>query len=150
MNKPTYHIESSTDAEWHFFRSVSEAKTIEKAVVFTQIDKEEGIYELIFGDLEDGYVNVKSKSNNQDMGIVLATIVKTIFLFFERNPQKTVIFMGSSDSRNRIYQVLLSKFIDEITDNFEILGTNFDGSEESFIKNKNYFAFKIKHKNENY
>ncbi len=144
MEKPTYHIESSIDAEWHFFKSVSSTKIIEKAVVFNKVDEENGIYELIFGDLEDGFVNVKNVSDNQDMSLVLGTVIKTIYLFFERNSDKTVIFMGSSTARNRIYRAIISKFISEITNNFEVLGTNFDGIDETFVKEKDYFAFKIR------
>lgn len=150
MEKPTYHIESSLDAEWHFFKSISQQKIIEKAVVFNQVDKENGIYELIFGDLEDGLVNVKNVSDNQDMHLILATVVKTIYLFFERNPQKTVSFMGSSDSRNRLYRAIISKFAISVSSNFEVFGTNFDGIDELFIENKDYFAFKIKLKNGKY
>ena len=144
MEKPSYHIESSLDAEWHFFESISQEKVIEKAVVFSQVDKENGIYELIFGDLENGFVNVKNISDNQDMHLVLATVIKTIYLFFERNPTKIVVFMGSSDSRNRLYRAIISKFIFSISNDFEVIGTNFDGIDEPFIENKNYFAFKIK------
>jgi hypothetical protein len=96
--------------------------------------------------LEDGFVNVKSRSDNQDMRVVLATVTKTLYLFFERNPDKTVSFMGSSDARNRIYRTIISKFVDDISNDFEILGTNFDDSDEPFIKNKDYFAFKIRKK----
>lgn len=144
MEKPTYHIESSIDAEWHFFKSLSSTKIIEKAVVFNKVDEENGIYELIFGDLEDGFVNVKNVSDNQDMSLVLGTVIKTIYLFFERNSDKTVIFMGSSTARNRIYRAIISKFISKITNNFEVLGTNFDGIDETFVKEKDYFAFKIR------
>lgn len=144
MEKPSYHLESSFDAEWHFFKSISEQKMIEKAVIFTPIDKENGIYELIFGDLENGIVNVKNVSHNQDTVRVLTTVIKTVYLFFERNPQKTVIFMGSSTARNRLYRGLISKLVDEAIDYFEVLGTNSDGLDEVFVKNKDYFAFKIK------
>lgn len=144
MEKPTYHIESSIDAEWHFFKSVSSTKIIEKAVVLNKVDEENGIYELIFGDLEDGFVNVKNVSDNQDMSLVLGTVIKTIYLYFERNSDKTVIFMSSSTARNRIYRAIISKFISEITNNFEVLGTNFDGIDEIFVKEKDYFAFKIR------
>lgn len=144
MEKPIYHIDSSIDAEWHFFKSVSSTKVIEKAVIFNKVDEENGIYELIFGDLEDGFVNVKNVSDNQDMLLVLGTVIKTIYLFFERNSNKTVIFMGSSTARNRIYRAIISKFISEINNNFEIFGTNFDGIDEPFVKEKDYFAFKIR------
>lgn len=150
MEKPRYHIESSLDAEWHFFKSISQNKTIEKAVVFNQVDSENGIYELIFGDLENGFVNVKTVSDNQDMSLVLATVIKTIFLFLERNPEKPVIFMGSSIARNRIYRAIISKFISETDNNFEVFGTNFEGVDEVFINQKDYFAFKIKLKNGKY
>ena len=150
MEKPSYHIESSLDAEWHFFKSISQDKIIEKAVVFNQVDSENGIYELIFGDLENGFVNVKNVSDNQDMSMVLSTVIKTIYLFFERNPQKTVTFMGSSTSRNRLYRAIISKLISQVSNKIEVFGTNFEGFDEPFAKEKDYFAFKLKLKNGKY
>ena len=51
--------------------------------------------------------------------------------------------MGSSSSRNRLYRAIIGKLYDESNDNFEILGWNYDGTIEEFIKNKDYFAFQI-------
>ncbi len=149
MQKPNYYLETSIDGEWHFFKSISEKKIIEKGILFKLIDEETGLFELIFGDLEDGVLNVKIKSNNDDMPKIISTVIKSIYLFFEKNPTKTVSFLGSSESRTRLYKIIISKYFDQLSERFDIFGINFDGLDEPFEKNTSYFAYKIKLKNDN-
>lgn len=144
MKKPTYLIETSEDGFQHNFESIGKDKIIKKSVRFYPFEGNPNIYELSFGDInDDGTIDVKTVSNNDDMIIVLNTVVQTIYRFFELNPNKSVAFMGSSLSRNRLYRVIIGKLYDESSDYFEILGWNYDGTIEEFIKNKDYFAFQI-------
>lgn len=144
MEKPTYLIETSEDGFQHNFDSIGKHKTIKKSVRFYPFEDNSSVYELAFGDInDDGTIDVKTVSNHDDMAIVLNTVIQTIYRFFELNPEKSVAFMGSSSSRNRLYRAIIGKLYDESNDNFEILGWNYDGTIEEFIKNKDYFAFQI-------
>ena len=44
---------------------------------------------------------------------VIATVVQTLFVFFEKYPDNDVYFEGSTLSRTRLYRIILSK---ELTD----------------------------------
>ena len=141
MEKPIYNIESSSDRLLYEFESNSNHKIIKKAVVYLPIKQSPNLYELIFGDLQDdGTIDVQTVSNNQDIVLILNTVIKTLYHFFELYPSKTVIFTGSSASRNRLYRAVISKLINE---KFDIFGITFDDEIELFVANKNYFAFQI-------
>lgn len=149
MEKPTYRIETSEDGFQFDFESVSESKTIKKSVRFYPLEADSTIYELVFGDVSvDGSIDVKTMSNNQDMVKVISTVISTMYYFFELNSEKSVAFMGSSPSRNRLYRVIISKLIDKNPNSFDIFGWNYAGTIETFTKNKDYFAFEIKLKHE--
>jgi hypothetical protein len=142
MEKPIYNIESSSDRLLYEFESNSDYKIIKKAVVYLPIKQDPNLYELIFGDLQDdGTIDVQTVSNNQDIFLILNTVIKTLYHFFELYPSKTVIFTGSSASRNRLYRAVISKLISE---KFAIFGITFDDEIELFVPNKNYFAFQIR------
>lgn len=141
MEKPIYNIESSSDRLLYEFESNSDYKIIKKAVVYLPIKQDPNLYELIFGDLQDdGTIDVQTVSNNQDIVLILNTVIKTLYHFFELYPSKTVIFTGSSASRNRLYRAVISKLINE---KFDIFGITFDDEIELFVPDKNYFAFQI-------
>ncbi|MFY7910977.1 MAG: DUF6934 family protein [Emticicia sp.] len=150
MNKPSYKIETSADGLWYEFVSDSQHKSIRKGVGYYLYEENDIEYaELAFGDiLPNGNIDIKAISDNQDMVIVLSTVIITLYNFFELYPQKTVVFTGSSASRNRLYRAIISKLFEEGRQFFDVSGINYDGSKELFIKNKDYLAFQISLKNE--
>jgi hypothetical protein len=150
MEKPSYKINSSANGLWYEFDSISEEKTIRKAVgyyLYSENDREYA--ELSFGDIKpNGNIDLKIASDNKDMVVVLSTVIMTLYNFFELYPQKTVVFTGSSSSRNRLYRAIIAKLFDEGKEYFDIFGLNFDGSIENFQINKDYLAFQINLKDE--
>lgn len=56
------------------------------------------------------------------MELVLGTVIEILFDFLEHNSEKTVIFTGSSSSRNRLYRIIIAKFYDKLKSKFEIRG----------------------------
>ena len=144
MEKPSYNTESSTEGLLYVFVSKNQDKNIKKAIAYLPLNQSSDICELIFGDVkEDATIDVQAISNNQDMPIVLNTVIDTLHQFFELYPSKTVIFTGSSESRNRLYRAVISKTISEASKKFDIFGVTFDDKIERFVENKNYFAFQI-------
>jgi hypothetical protein len=142
--KPTfYNFESSPDALRFEFDSVSPQKSIRKIVEYTPLPQNSNIYNLGFGDLqEDGSIDDLIVSDNNDTEMVLSTIVRTIFSFFENRPEKTVLFLGSTESRTRLYQIIISKYIDDAKDAFQIRGIR-NNEVENFVKGVSYNAFLI-------
>jgi hypothetical protein len=140
---PTYNFESSPDALRFEFDSISPQKHIRKIVEYTPLPQNPNIYNLGFGDLQDdGSIDDLIVSDNNDTEMVLSTIVRTIISFFEYRPEKTVLFLGSTESRTRLYQIIISKYIDEAKDTFQIRGIR-NNEVESFVKGVSYDAFLI-------
>jgi hypothetical protein len=150
MEKPSYKIVSSEDGLWNEFESISDEKLVKKAVgyyLFTENDIE--FAELSFGDItESGGINLKVVTDNKDFAFVIGTVIITLYRFFELYPQKTVVFTGSSSSRNRLYRAIIGKLFEEGKRYFDISGITFEGDIEVFRKNKDYLAFQISIKNE--
>ncbi len=138
-----YDFESSPDALRFEFYSVSPQKQICKIVEYTPLPQNQNIYNLGFGDKkEDGTIDDLVVSNNKDMDQVLATIVQTIFKFFEVRPDKTLIFLGSTESRTRLYQMVIVKHIEEADKVFHLRGI-VNGEIQKFVTGVNYDAFLI-------
>ena len=80
--------------------------------------------------------------------MVLTTVIQTMFRFFELNPNKGVVFIGSNETRTRLYRIIIDKLLFEMELYFNIIGIRENGEQESFIKNQSYLAFLIFLKNE--
>ena len=147
MNYPYYDYEFSPDGLRFEFDSISDRKTIRKIIQYTPLPMNPSIYNLGFGDLkENGTIDDLVVSNNNDMEMVLATIVQTMLTFFELMPEKTVIILGSTQSRTRLYQIVIAKFMAEAEPVLKIRGI-WNGEIEAFVAHKQYDAFLINLKN---
>lgn len=144
IEKPHYSFESSPDALVFEFESVSENKTIRKAVIYEGIEGYENLSQLGFGDItEEGEIDFIAVSKNKDRDKILATVAQTMVIFFEKYPNKKLYFRGSTDTRTRLYRSLISKFIEVIELYFAVIGLKQNGSPEKFIVNQDYNAFII-------
>lgn len=143
MEKPIYSYQLSKNRERYTFISISSNKRITKVVDFEEFEEISDFVHFSFGDLlPNGRVDYTQVSNNQDMELVLGTVIEILFDFLERNPQKTVIFTGSSSSRNRLYRIIIAKFYSELKDKFQIQGF-IDDEIIPFELNKNFTGFLI-------
>lgn len=123
------------------FESNCDGRKISKVVEYVEV--EEQIYNLAFGDIdENGELDDLSVSANRDMEKVLATVVQTIFVFFEMNPETTLFFQGSTPARTRLYQIVITKAKANWAEDFVIHGIC-DEQVEPFESNKPYTAFLI-------
>ncbi len=144
LNKPFYPYELSEDALRFDFFSISDSKKIHKVVQYSQVPDNDSIFQLSFGDLKsNNTLDFLTVSDNNDMNLILGTVVQTIFKFFERKPDKTIVFIGSTESRTRLYRIIINKLLDQMELYFNIIGIKEDGSQESFVKNQQYLAFLI-------
>ncbi len=149
IDKPFYPYQLSEDALRFDFYSVSNSKRIHKVVQYSPIPDNETIFQLSFGDLKnDNTLDFLTVSDNQDMKKVLATVIQTIFKFFELKPDKIIVFIGSTETRTRLYRIIINKLLDEMKLYFDIMGIREDGSRELFIQNQQYLAFLISLKDE--
>ena len=140
MDKPFYEFTIFDEAYRYEFTSIGH-KTIEKVIIFENTDLPD-YYNLVLADiLEDGTIDDLVKSNNGDMEKILATTIQTIFAFLGHYPLAKVFFSGSSPSRTRLYNIILTKEIKNII-NYQILGLK-DKNLSPFQRNEIYEGFVI-------
>ena len=106
-----------------------------------------GLYNLAFGDKdnETGEIDDKVISNNGDSEKVLATVVATVYAFTDKYQDVWVYATGSTKARTRLYRMGISKFLEEVTEDFEILG-ELDEDWETFKADVEYGGFLVRRK----
>ena len=137
----------SVKSKYFEFLSGGVNGNIVKVIKITPFRNQEGIYNLGFWDknLETDGLDDKVITNNGDIDKVLSTVAFTIYEFFDEFPDALVYLSGFIDSRTRLYQINISKFIDLITKDFDVLGELENGFER-YKKNDNYLEFVKKQK----
>jgi hypothetical protein len=144
MNEDGYSFTKEPGIFYYEFFSEGPNGKIRKVVQFQQISISEDIYNLGFGDFNEGTGEVDdlSISNNQDTQKVLATVAKTVIDFMQQHPKSVVLAKGSTPSRTRLYQMGISQFWNEIGITFDVKGFK-QGSWHPFERGKNFDAFFI-------
>jgi phage terminase large subunit-like protein len=144
MELPRYEIESSVSSKYFEFVSSGINGNIVKVVKYVPFPNQEGLYNLGFGDknIETGELDDLVISNNGDTDKLLATVAMTVYEFFEEHPYATVYMKGSTKSRTRLYQISISKFIEQISIEFDVYG-ELEAEFGRFNKNISYKGFLI-------
>lgn len=146
MKLPKYPLASSD--EMLTFEFVSEGKKglIHKLVRYQPTNLKD-LYNLAFGDKdhETGDIDDKVISNNGDSEKVLTTVVATVYAFTDKYPEVWIYATGSTKARTRLYRMGISKFLDEVTTDFDILGELSDEWEE-FKPGTEYDGFLVRRK----
>ncbi len=147
MDKPFYDFEIVGDAFRFHFKSIG-AKIIPKIIIYQETDMP-NYYNLVLADvLPDGSFDIYVKSNNGDMEKILATVVQTLMVFLAYHPKANICFSGSSETRTRLYQIVLAKEIEKVNPILDILGFR-NNRLEAFETNKNYEGFVVSKKKSN-
>lgn len=143
MKQPFYPYESNSEGLIYEFESVSTIQTIRKIVVFSPLPENPEIFNLALGDyLQDGTISDLTVSNNSDMEKVMATVIQTMFRFFEKYPDNFLYFKGSTPQRTRLYRIIISRELSEAHKVFELYGA-IDEKLEPFKENRPYDFFII-------
>src|SRR5688572_26982983 len=104
------------------FKSVGTNGVIPIVVHFTETE-DTGIFDLAFGlILNNGILNDGIRLNNGDRDKILATIVAAISKFTTEYPEKVIWFTGSSPDRTRLYRMIITLHLEELSKSFTILG----------------------------
>jgi len=106
-----------------------------------------GVYNLAFGDkdITTGEIDDTVISNNGDSEKVLATVVSSVYAFTDKYPEAIIYATGSTKARTRLYRMGITKYLVELTFDFEILGELKDDWED-FKINVEYNGFIAKRK----
>jgi hypothetical protein len=149
MRLESYDLEFDDTLMTFEFISKGPKGTIRKRVLFQTIDYKRKLYNLAFGDVNEVTNNIDDSvaTNNNDTDKVLGTVAKSVLIFLEKHPNIQIYAEGSTLARTRLYQIGISKNLEEINDKFYILGFQNDSKWVPFEKNCTYSAFLIFKKN---
>ena len=91
------------------FVSIGPKGVIRKRIEFSLLNKP-NYYSIGFGDImEDGRVNDKVFSGNQDIVKVMATVIQVMHDFLIEKPTAKLVFTGSTDDRTVFYSTILKR-----------------------------------------
>ncbi len=141
MKLPKYQLTSGEELLSYEFISEGPKGIIRKRIQFTLINRDD-VYNLAFGD-KDTVTNEMDDmaiSNNGDSEKVLATVISAVYAFYDKHPGAWVFAAGSTSARTRLYRMGITKYYNEIQNDFEVYGQT-DGEWELFEKSKVYSAF---------
>jgi hypothetical protein len=121
MDKPHYDYKTSSDGQYYFFDSIGKT-SIPKAVGYILRNSDARLVELVFGDLIDNEsIDVMNVSNNQDLPLVIGTVIFTLIDYLEGFPDNIVYFRGSTPSRTRLYRAIITKKLIQSELSYQIL-----------------------------
>jgi hypothetical protein len=145
MNLELYPFLTNNEFQEYSFYSDGPKGKIKKTVVYTKINDDPIIYNLAFGDEDPntGLISDNIISNNEDRDIVLATVANTINTFTDHYGNNLIYATGSTPARTRLYQISITKLLDEISLDFDVYGI-IDDEVFPFNRNVNYEAFLVR------
>ena len=146
MKIDKYALKGGPDLTVFEFVSEGTRGAIRKYILF-QPTTESNLYNLAFGDKDPvtGELNDMAVSNNGDTDKVLATVVASLYAFFDRYPNAFVYATGSTASRTRLYRIGITRFYEEVSRDFYLYGQVGDEFPE-FEPGKEYSGFLAKRK----
>jgi hypothetical protein len=147
MNLPRYNLLTDETRDIYYFISIGAKSKILKGIHFTKINQDPIVFNLALGDVDSvtGKLDDRVVTNNGDRDMILATSAFAIIDFCKNNKGVSVFIEGNTIAKRRLYQIGISKYIDEIGNEFDVydLRESTD-SWEFYAKNKEYKALLVK------
>jgi hypothetical protein len=141
MKVDKYQLKAGQELLSYEFISEGPKGLIHKRIQFTLVNRRQ-VFNLAFGDKDPttGNIDDLTVSNNGDSEKVLATVVGAVYAFCDRHPKAWIYASGSTSARTRLYKMGITKYYDEIKDDFDIFG-QIGENWEPFEKGREYIAF---------
>ena len=123
MKLNIYHLKADETLSVFEFISVGPKGAIRKIIHF-QPTYTPWLYNLAFGDKHPvtGEVDDLAVTNNGDTDKVLATVVATLYTFLDKHPEALVYATGSTPARTRLYRMGITRFYQEMQQDFFLFG----------------------------
>jgi len=123
MRIEKYHLKSDETLTVFEFISVGSRGAIRKIIHF-QSTYTPGLYNLAFGDKDSltGEIDDLAVTNNGDTDKILGTIVAALYTFLDNNPDALVYATGSTAARTRLYRMGITRFYEEMLQDFHLFG----------------------------
>jgi hypothetical protein len=146
MKLPRYELKAEQSLMVFEFISEGPKGQIPKLIKFSETTLKD-VYNLAFGDKNDhtGDIDDTAISNNGDAEQILATVVSAVYAFSDANPHAWIYATGSTKVRTRLYRMGITKYIDEVEQDFAVFGQR-DGEWENFENGMDYTAFIVQRK----
>jgi hypothetical protein len=140
MIKDTYPYVQVRDELAFVFRSEGINGVIVKVVIFTL--KNDGKWNLAFGDWRNGDIDDKVMTNNHDVVKVIGTVAKVTYAFFEKYPDAIVVVDPVDEKRKKLYNVVFQRHYATINRDFQV--KSFIGEQiEIYSPSKIYDSFEL-------
>lgn len=138
-----YTFKVNPTGDIYEFESIGPKGVIRKVVRFDESDT--GYYNLALGDVrENGAIDFKATSNNNDILTVLNTVAAIIEYFNKIHPRSLIFIQGNDDKRTKTYQWRLKRSLQLSASKFGFLGLKEDTySWELFNESEVYAAFLV-------
>lgn len=122
MNQPSYHPDTSPAFTEYAFESWGPQGIFPYLITYTYLP-DMRVYNLCFGrrTIADTIDDTHNNSNG-DRDLILATVVKSAYVFTNNYPDRYIVFKGSTPGRTRLYRMLLSIYFHELSRDFNIWG----------------------------
>jgi len=123
MKIEKYALKAESNLTIFEFISEGPKGLIRKIIQFQETNRL-NVYNLAFGDKnsETGEIDDLVVSNNADSEKVLATVVAALYAFFDKHSDAFVYVTGSTSARTRLYRMGITKFYEEMVQDFDLYG----------------------------
>jgi len=123
MKVEKYHLKSESKFTRFQFVSESPKGAIRKLIQFQETTNSQ-IFNLAFGDYNPltNEIDDLAVSDNGDTEKILGTVVTALYAFFNEFPTVFVYATGSTKSRTRLYRMGITKFYDQMKEDFYLYG----------------------------
>ncbi|QOW09160.1 hypothetical protein Q73A0000_01725 [Kaistella flava (ex Peng et al. 2021)] len=123
MRVEKYHLK--TESTFTRFEFVSEGPkgAIRKLIEFQETTNSQ-IFNLAFGDYDPQTkeINDLAVSDNGDTEKILGTVVSALYVFLNEFPDVYVYAAGSTKARTRLYRMGITKFYEQMKNDFYLYG----------------------------
>ncbi len=125
------------------FESVGSKGTVVKVVMFQHILG--NLYNLAFGDFQNGGLDDKTVTNNNDVAAVLSTVAKCVYDFLEKYPGSRLRIRPVDERRQALYNFVIRSRLEEIKGHFEVFGVE-KGVKKPFDPKILFTEFELQHR----
>lgn len=141
-----YTVQFGANFQVFEFDSDGPKGKVRKIVQYTEINVK-NYFNLGFGDKnpKTNAIDDLIVTNNGDSQKILATVASTLFEFTKHYPEASIIAVGSTLARTRLYRIGITNNLEAIEKDFLIYGLK-DNVWSKFRKGITYDAFLVKRK----
>lgn len=130
MKAEKYFLHAESHLETFSFISEGPKGNVLKLIEFQPTDNP-NVFNLAFGDQDPvtGGINDLVVTNNGDTDKVLETVVEALYRFAISHPNTYVYATGSTPARTRLYRIGITRFYQQIQQDFRLYGQKGDALE---------------------